>query len=25
VIVNDPFVDGDERCGMRWVFSPIAA
>jgi D-glycero-alpha-D-manno-heptose-7-phosphate kinase len=25
VIVNDPFVDGDERCGMRWVFSPISA
>ena len=25
VVVNDPFVDGDEKCGMRWVFSPIAA
>ncbi|HWZ46039.1 MAG TPA: hypothetical protein VNW97_21380 [Candidatus Saccharimonadales bacterium] len=22
VVANDPFVDGDEKCGMRWVFSP---
>lgn len=25
VVVNDPFVDGDDKCGMRWLFSPIAA
>ena len=22
VIVNDPFIDGDERAGMRWSFLP---
>jgi D-glycero-alpha-D-manno-heptose-7-phosphate kinase len=22
VVTNDPFVDGDEKCGMRWIFSP---
>jgi D-glycero-alpha-D-manno-heptose-7-phosphate kinase len=22
VVVNDPFIDGDERCGMRWIFTP---
>lgn len=22
VVVNDPFIDGDEKCGMRWTFSP---
>ena len=22
VVVNDPFIDGDERCGMRWTFTP---
>jgi D-glycero-alpha-D-manno-heptose-7-phosphate kinase len=22
VIVNDPFIDGDERCGPRWTFVP---
>ncbi len=21
VVVNDPFIDGDDRCGMNWVFS----
>lgn len=25
VVANDPFVDGDEKCGMRWIFSPAAA
>jgi D-glycero-alpha-D-manno-heptose-7-phosphate kinase len=24
VVVNDPFIDGDEKCGMRWIFSPVA-
>ena len=24
VIVNDPFIDGDERAGMRWSFLPAA-
>lgn len=24
VIVNDPFIDGDERAGSRWVFVPVA-
>jgi len=23
VIVNDPFIDGDERGGSRWTFAPI--
>ena len=22
VIVNDPFIDGDERAGSRWIFTP---
>jgi D-glycero-alpha-D-manno-heptose-7-phosphate kinase len=22
VVANDPFIDGDERCGMRWTFTP---
>jgi hypothetical protein len=21
VVANDPFIDRDERCGMRWTFS----
>ncbi len=25
VVVNDPFIDGDEKCGMRWTFSPATA
>jgi D-glycero-alpha-D-manno-heptose-7-phosphate kinase len=25
VVVNDPFIDGDEKCGMRWVFSPVSS
>lgn len=25
VVVSDPFIDGDERCGMQWVFSPALA
>jgi D-glycero-alpha-D-manno-heptose-7-phosphate kinase len=25
VIVNDPFIDGDERTGARWIFTPVAA
>lgn len=25
VVANDPFVDGDERCGSRWIFSEICA
>ena len=24
VIVNDPFIDGDERSGSRWTFLPAA-
>ena len=24
VIVNDPFIDGDERTGTRWIFTPVA-
>jgi D-glycero-alpha-D-manno-heptose-7-phosphate kinase len=23
VIADDPFIDGDTRCGTNWVFSPI--
>ncbi len=23
VIVNDPFIDGDERAGSRWIFTPV--
>lgn len=22
VVANDPFIDRDEKCGMRWIFSP---
>ena len=25
VVVNDPFIDGDEKCGMRWIFCPVFA
>jgi len=25
VIVNDPFIDGDQRAGSRWIFTPVAA
>ncbi len=25
VIVNDPFIDGDERAGSRWIFTPASA
>jgi D-glycero-alpha-D-manno-heptose-7-phosphate kinase len=25
VVVNDPFIDGDERGGLRWIFQPVAA
>jgi D-glycero-alpha-D-manno-heptose-7-phosphate kinase len=25
VVVNDPFVDGDEKCGLRWTFTPVSA
>jgi D-glycero-alpha-D-manno-heptose-7-phosphate kinase len=25
VIVNDPFIDSDERAGTRWTFLPLAA
>jgi D-glycero-alpha-D-manno-heptose-7-phosphate kinase len=25
VVANDPFIDGDERCGTRWSFAPISA
>lgn len=25
VIVNDPFIDGDEHTGSRWIFTPVAA
>jgi D-glycero-alpha-D-manno-heptose-7-phosphate kinase len=25
VIVNDPFIDGDERAGSRWTFVPTSA
>jgi len=24
VVVNDPFIDGDEKCGMYWIFNPAA-
>lgn len=24
-VVNDPFIDGDEKCGIEWVFSPALA
>jgi D-glycero-alpha-D-manno-heptose-7-phosphate kinase len=25
VIINDPFIDGDERTGSRWIFTPVTA
>jgi D-glycero-alpha-D-manno-heptose-7-phosphate kinase len=25
VIVNDPFIDGDERTGSHWIFTPVTA
>src|SRR2546423_6881037 len=25
VVTNDPFIDGDERCGSRWTFAPLSA
>ena len=25
VVANDPFIDRDERCGMRWIFAPAYA
>jgi len=25
VIVNDPFIDGDEQTGSRWTFTPVAS
>jgi D-glycero-alpha-D-manno-heptose-7-phosphate kinase len=25
VVVNDPFIDGDAKGGMRWTFRPISA
>jgi D-glycero-alpha-D-manno-heptose-7-phosphate kinase len=25
VVVNDPFIDGDEKCGRQWIFSPVSA
>jgi D-glycero-alpha-D-manno-heptose-7-phosphate kinase len=25
VVANDPFIDGDEKCGMRWTFAPASA
>lgn len=25
VVANDPFIDGDEKGGMRWVFQPVEA
>jgi len=25
VIANDPFIDGDDRTGSRWVFTPVAS
>jgi D-glycero-alpha-D-manno-heptose-7-phosphate kinase len=25
VVANDPFIDGDERCGTRWTFAPVSA
>jgi D-glycero-alpha-D-manno-heptose-7-phosphate kinase len=23
VVTNDPFIDNDDKCGMRWTFSPV--
>ena len=25
IVANDPFIDGDERGGLRWVFRPAAS
>ena len=25
VVANDPFIDGDDRTGSRWVFTPVVA
>jgi D-glycero-alpha-D-manno-heptose-7-phosphate kinase len=25
VIVNDPFIDGDDRAGPRWIFTPVVS
>jgi D-glycero-alpha-D-manno-heptose-7-phosphate kinase len=25
VIVNDPFIDEDDRAGSRWIFTPVAS
>jgi D-glycero-alpha-D-manno-heptose-7-phosphate kinase len=25
IVANDPFIDGDERCGARWTFAPLYA
>lgn len=25
IVANDPFIDGDERGGLRWVFQPISS
>jgi len=25
VIVNDPFIDGDQHAGSRWIFTPVSA
>ena len=25
LIVDDPFADGDENCGMRWIYSPVTS
>jgi len=25
VLINDPFIDGDERTGSRWTFIPAAS
>ena len=25
IVVNDPFIDGDERSGSRWIFTPVAS
>jgi D-glycero-alpha-D-manno-heptose-7-phosphate kinase len=24
VVADDPFIDGDQNCGMHWTFAPIA-
>ena len=24
VVTNDPFIDNDEKCGMRWTFAPAS-